>query len=58
MTPVGYATAEMTGGQVIYPVAVMEHSENKEAAQKFVDYLSTDEAMAFFTEVGFTQVTE
>ncbi len=56
MTPVGYADPEMTGGQVIYPVAVMENSENKEAAQAFVDYLFTDEAMAFFTEVGFTPV--
>lgn len=52
---VDYATAEMCG-QVIYPAAVLKTSENQEAAQAFLDYLSTDEAMAVFEEVGFAPV--
>ena len=46
----------MTGGKVIYPVAVMKNSKNQEAAKAFMDYMSSDEAMAFFTEVGFAAV--
>lgn len=47
------ATAEMCG-QVIYPAAVMNTSQNKEAAQAFLDYLQTDESMAVFEAVGFS----
>lgn len=56
LEPVGYADSEMTGGKVIYPVAVMKNSQNQDAAKAFVDYLFSDEAMAFFTEVGFSEV--
>lgn len=49
------ATAEMCG-QVIYPAAVMNTSQCKEAASDFIDYLTTDEAMAVFEAVGFTPV--
>ena len=56
MTPVGYADPEMTGGPCIYPVAVMQNSKHQEEAKKFVDYLFSEEAMAFFTEVGFTEI--
>lgn len=49
-----YATAEMCG-QVIYPAAVLKASENQEAAKAFLDYLTTDEAMAVFEEVGFSK---
>ena len=52
LTIVDYATAEMCG-QVIYPAAVMRSSANAEAAQAFLDYLRTDEAMAIFESVGF-----
>jgi molybdate transport system substrate-binding protein len=40
---------------VIYPVAVVAESENKEAAQAFVDFLGTDEAIAVFEAYGFTK---
>ena len=50
-----YATAEMCG-QVIYPAAVLKTSANQEAAQAFLDYLSTPEAMAVFEKVGFAPV--
>ncbi len=47
------ATAEMCG-QVIYPAAVLNVSKNPEAAQAFLDFLSTPEAMAVFEAVGFS----
>ena len=53
LTVVDSATEEMCG-QVIYPAAVMKNSENQEAAQAFLDYLTTDEAMAVFEAVGFS----
>ena len=49
------ATAEMCG-QVIYPAAVMKNSSDSEAAQAFLDYLGTDEAMDLFEEVGFSRI--
>ena len=56
LTVVDTATADMCG-QVIYPAAVMNTSENAEAAQAFLDYLSSEAASAIFEEVGFTPLT-
>ena len=53
LTVVDEATAEMCG-QVIYPSAVMKNSANPDAAKAFLDFLSTDEAMACFEAVGFS----
>ena len=53
LTVVDSATAEMCG-QVIYPAAVMKNSANPDAAKAFLDFLSTDEAMACFEAVGFS----
>ena len=50
---VDLATSEMCS-QVIYPAAVLNITSNQEAAQAFLDYLQTDEAMAVFESVGFT----
>ena len=55
LTVVEGATAEMCG-QVIYPAAVLNVSAHPEAAQAFLDYLTTDEAMAVFEAVGFSPV--
>ena len=55
LTVVDEATAEMCG-QVIYPAAVMKNSANPDAAKAFLDFLSTDEAMACFEAVGFSPV--
>lgn len=55
LTPVAYATAEMCG-QVIYPAAVLKVSKHPEAAQAFLDYLTTPEAMVVFEAVGFAPV--
>lgn len=52
LTAVDSATAEMCG-QVIYPAAVLKVSKNSEAAQEFLNYLATEEAMDVFRGVGF-----
>lgn len=53
LTVVDEATAEMCG-QVIYPAAVLNCGEAPEAAQAFLDYLCTDDALACFEAVGFS----
>ena len=55
LTIVDEATPAMCG-QVIYPAAVLNTSEHQAEAQAFLDYLSTDEAMAVFEGVGFSPV--
>ena len=52
LTVVDSATAEMCG-QVIYPAAVMQGTKEA-AAQAFLDYLQTDDAVAVFESVGFS----
>ena len=52
LTVVDSATAEMCG-QVIYTAAVLKDGQT-EAAQAFLDYLQTEEAMAVFRSVGFS----
>ena len=52
LTVVDSAIAEMCG-QVIYPAAVLE-GEKEAAAQAFLDYLQTDDAVAVFESVGFS----
>lgn len=49
------ASKEMCG-QVIYPAAVLKTAEQPEAAQEFLDFLVTEEAMAVFESVGFSAV--
>ena len=53
LTVVDSATAEMCG-QVIYPAAVINSGEQSEAAQEFLAYLQTPEALACFEAVGFS----
>jgi molybdate transport system substrate-binding protein len=42
-----------THSPIIYPVGVVADSENAEAAQAFVDFLSSDTAIEIFEEYGF-----
>lgn len=42
-----------THSPIIYPVGVVADSENAEAAQAFVDFLSSDTAVTLFEEYGF-----
>lgn len=39
---------------VIYPVGIVSASQKKDAAQKFVKFLQSDEALAVFETYGFT----
>ncbi len=57
LTVVDSATAEMCG-QVIYPAALMQCDNEAQvaAAQAFLDWLQTDDAMAIFEGVGFAKV--
>lgn len=52
---VDVATAEMCG-QVIYPAAVLNVSQNQEKAKMFLEYLTGDDADAVFEKVGFTPI--
>ena len=47
------ATTDMCG-QVIYPCAVMNGSQNVTLAQSFLDFCTRSEAAAIFAAVGFT----
>lgn len=53
LTVVDSATVEMCG-QVVYPAAVLNVGEQPEAAQAFLDYLTTPDALACFEAVGFS----
>lgn len=52
---VDVATAEMCG-QVIYPAAVLNVSQNQEEAKAFLEYLTGDDADVVFEKVGFTPI--
>ena len=47
------ATADMCS-QVIYPAAIMKKASNVSAAQEFLAFLQTDEAMQCFESIGFS----
>ena len=55
LTIVDYAAAEMCG-RVVYPAAVLNISANPDAAQTFLNYLTSGEAAAVFASVGFSAV--
>lgn len=55
LTVVDTATAEMCG-QVIYPAAVLNISQNADAAKAFLEFLTGDTADAVFENVGFTPI--
>ena len=57
LTIMDYAPRDMCG-QIIYPACVLKTAGNPEAAQYFLDYLTTDEAMAVFEKVGFSPVDQ
>ena len=44
--------------RVIYPIAVINSSQNKEEAQKFIDYISTDSSIEVFNKYGFSSALE
>ncbi len=54
VTVVAEAPADSLAEPVIYPVGMVENSSKKEAAEKFMEFLSSEEAAAVFEEYGFT----
>lgn len=56
LTVVDTATSAQCG-QVIYPAALLKGSTHAEEAAAFLEYLSTDAAMAIFESVGFSAAT-
>lgn len=40
--------------KVIYPVAALKEAPNKEAADAFMEFLQTADALAVFETAGFT----
>ena len=47
---------EDTHKKVIYPIAIIKSSQNKEEAKKFIEYISTDKSKEIFKNYGFTVV--
>lgn len=43
---------------VVYPVGVLKNSENKEMAEKFVQFLCSDDASKVLKQYGFTPISE
>lgn len=42
--------------QVMYPVAALKEAKNKELAEKFIEYLKSEDAMKIFEKYGFGRV--
>ncbi|MDO5718160.1 MAG: molybdate ABC transporter substrate-binding protein [Tissierellia bacterium] len=40
---------------VIYPVAVLKESKHRQEAEKFIDFLNTDEVISIFEKYGFVK---
>ena len=49
------APADSLAEPAIYPVGIVTASKNKEAAQKFVEFLQSEEAVKVFEEYGFIE---
>lgn len=52
------ATDQQLKVPVIYPAATLKNSKHKEAAEKFMEFLKTEEALKVFEDYGFTAVKE
>lgn len=55
VTVVAEAPEGTLAKKVIYPVAVVKNTANADAANAFVEFLQTDEAMAVFESYGFAK---
>ena len=51
------ADPDMLDKKVIYPAAFIENSPNREASEKFLEFLKTDKAREVFTKYGFKPVS-
>ena len=50
---VATANPDMLDKKVVYPAALIENSPNREAGEKFLEFLKTDRAREVFTKYGF-----
>ena len=50
---IAYEIPRAEGPKIVYPVAVLADSTEKAAAQKFLDYLESEQARAVFRRLGF-----
>lgn len=50
---VATADPDMLDKKVIYPAALIENSPNREASEKFLEFLKTDKAREVFAKYGF-----
>lgn len=50
---VATANPDMLDKKVIYPAALIENSPNREASEKFLEFLKTDRAREVFAQYGF-----
>lgn len=50
---VATANPDMLDKKVIYPAALIENSPNREASEKFLDFLRSNQAREVFTKYGF-----
>ena len=48
---------ENSHSSIIYPVAIVSESKNKDSAQIFIDYLLSPEAQQVFIKYGFDRIT-
>ncbi|MDY6126810.1 molybdate ABC transporter substrate-binding protein [Anaerococcus sp.] len=51
---VAEAKGSMLENKIIYPAAILENSNNKEEAQKFLNFLLEDESGQIFEDAGFS----
>lgn len=51
---VDQATMDMTGGQVIYPAAVMKNSNSVDEAKAYLDFLTGSEGASILEDFGFS----
>lgn len=52
------ATAEMVGGRVLYPIAMLKNAADADASAAFIAFLQSEEAANVFASVGFTPLAK
>ena len=53
MVVVEEAQEEFLKSRIIYPAGIIKSTENKEAAEVFLDFLASDEVKEIFKSYGF-----
>ncbi len=53
-----YTFDEKSHKPIVYPMAVVKNSKNKEGAKKFAKYIQTKEAQDIFIKYGFDYIAK